>query len=585
MRCLRSLVFVSLAVPAAGAGGLHIKIPMRDGVKLCANVFVPPGGGKFPTILVRTPYGKGQGIGNYQVFVDRKFAVVIQDVRGRYHSEGTFDPLFQEGPDGSDTLDWIAKQEWSNGAVGMMGGSYLGIAQWRVAVLNNPHLKAIFPIVAGCDDYRDRFYSYGGALKLGHRLQWMAENLRAPDFPMPDFRKFIYHLPLRTADRAVTGRRIEMFQKALDHPTRDRFWDELSILGHLQKVQIPAFIVGGWYDNYVESDLEAFAQLRKRSSAHRVLIGPWPHNMSSPIRTIDFGPDSQAPIRKYQLEWFEYWLKTPESFRVRHPFPHPPARLFLMGANEWREEQEWPLRRAQEVRFYLNSRKGANSLGGDGLLTRSRPRREGSSRYTYDPRNPTPTAGGAVCCNEKVFPWGPMDQRAVEQRRDVLVYTSRPLRSSLEVTGPVRVVLYVSTSAPDTDFTAKLVDVYPDGRAINLTDGILRLRYRQSLERAVPSKPGEVYAITIDAGVTSALFRTGHSIRLEISSSNFPRFDRNLNTGRAQADETEMKTASQTVWHGGARASYLALPVTGGLGSAHSLPRAESNPGSRGGRI
>jgi putative CocE/NonD family hydrolase len=178
-----------------------------------------------------------------------------------------------------------------------------------------------------------------------------------------------------------------------------------------------------------------------------------------------------------------------------------------------------------------------------------------------------------------------MDQRAVEQRRDVLVYTSRPLRSSLEVTGPVRVVLYVSTSAPDTDFTAKLVDVYPDGRAINLTDGILRLRYRQSLERAVPSKPGEVYAITIDAGVTSALFRTGHSIRLEISSSNFPRFDRNLNTGRAQADETEMKTASQTVWHGGARASYLALPVTGGLGSAHSLPRAESNPGSRGGRI
>lgn len=562
MAPLKTPLFLLFAWSALAApGGLHVKVPMRDGVRLCSNVFVPPGGVKYPAILLRTPYSKGGDIGGYKSFVDRGYAVVLQDVRGRYHSGGVFQPLTQEGPDGSDTLDWIAMQDWSDGRVGMLGGSYLGIAQWRVAVLNNPHLKAIFPVVSGCDDYRDRFYSRGGAMKLGHRLQWMAENLRDPSFPMPDFARFIYHLPLRTADRAATGTTVDMYQRAADHPSHDKFWDTLSTLDRIADVKIPVFSVGGWYDNYVDSDLEAFALLQKRNPAGRIVVGPWPHNMSVPFTTMNFGPGSVAPIRKLQLEWFDYWLKTPEKDRARKPLSQPPARIFVMGANVWRDEQEWPLTRAKPTPFYLSSVKGANSLAGDGELRRRARRQAGADKFVYDPRGPVPTAGGAVCCNYKVFPWGPMDQRPVEKRRDVLVYTSPHLRSDLEVTGPVKVVLNISTSARDTDFTAKLVDVYPDGRAINLCDGILRLRYRDSLERPALAEPGQVYTVVIDAGVTSNVFKAAHAIRLEISSSNFPRFDRNLNTGRAQADETEMRTASQTVYHGHTRPSCLVLPV------------------------
>ncbi len=564
MRLLGLIVFTAAAASAAapGAGGLHIKTPMRDGVRLCANVFLPQVGGPFPTILVRTPYGKGQSAGGYQAFVDRGFAVMIQDVRGRRHSEGAFEPLRQEGPDGSDTLDWIARQPWSNGEVGMVGGSYLGIVQWQAALMNNPHLKAIFPVVSGADDYRDRFYSPGGGFKLGHRLQWIADNLKVTGYEPPEFIKLVQHLPLRTADRLATGRTVDFYQQVMDHPSHDSFWDERSVLDRrIKDVRIPVFSAGGWYDNFVQSDLEAFSRLRRQGTPSWTLIGPWPHNMSVPITTVDYGPQASVPIRTYQLEWFEYWLKTPPAQRAKQPFGRAPARIFVMGANEWRDEKEWPLARAREVRFYLSSRRGANSLEGDGELVRHFPRHMAADRYRYDPRNPTPTMGGAVCCNPKVFPWGPMDQRPVEKRRDVLVYTTRPLRSDMEVTGPIAAVLYVSTSAPDTDFTAKLVDVYPDGRAINLTDGLLRLRYRKGIHQPVASKPGEVYAITVDAGVTSNLFKAGHRIRLEISSSNFPRFDRNMNTGRPQADEIEMRAAEQTVWHGGARASYLSLPV------------------------
>ena len=562
MRFLVSILLIASAGSLhAAPGGLHVKVPMRDGVRLSTNVFVPPANGRFPAILIRTPYGKGNDVGTFRSFLDRGFAVVVQDVRGRRDSAGDFQPLTQEGPDGSDTLDWIARQDWSDGSVGMLGGSYLGIAQWRVAMLNNPHLKAIFPVVSGIDDYRDRFYSPGGAFKLGHRLQWMADNLRAKSFQPPEFAKFIFHLPLRTADRLVTGQSVEMFQAVMDHPLHDGFWDAISVLDNIREIRIPVFSAAGWYDNFAQSDLAAFSQLSRRSTLHHIVIGPWPHNMSTPLKTVNFGPDSSAPIRRFQHDWFEYWLKTPERKRVRKPFSYPPVRLFVMGANVWRDEKEWPLARARVSRLYLNSTKGANSKGGDGELLAEPPRRERADIYTYDPRKPVPTLGGAVCCNDKVFPWGPMDQRPVERRRDVIVYTGKPLAKDLEVTGTVKAVLYVATSARDTDFTAKLVDVYPDGRAINLTDGILRLRYRESLERAVLAQPGTVYTITVDMGVTSNVFKAGHSIRLEVSSSNFPRFDRNLNTGRAQADETELRVATQSVFHGRLRPSHLLLPV------------------------
>ena len=535
----------------------RVPIPMRDGVRLSANVFLPSENAPLSAILVRTPYGKGTSlIPNYQAFVDRGYAVVIEDVRGRYDSEGAFEPLTQESGDGSDTIDWIARQPWSNGKVGMIGGSYLGIAQWKAALTGNPHLKAIFPVVSGNDDYRDRFYSPGGALKLGHRLLWLAENRKAPGYE-PDFNKFIWHLPLRTADAAATGKPESEWSEAMDHPTYDSFWQSISTRRHLDKIRVPVFALGGWYDNYAESDLDAYAALRRSSGLNHILIGPWPHNMSSKFAEADFGPDSGVPVRRLQLQWFDQWLGGKDSPLASAA----PARIFVMGANRWREEREWPPAEARARIFYLESRSHANTLFGDGMLQDRMPRHETSDSFNYDPRDPVPTRGGAVCCNPSIFPWGPLDQRSVEKRPDVLVYSTGPLEAGLEAIGPVKAVLYLSTSARDTDFTAKLVDVFPDGNARILSDGILRLRYRQSLANPVLARAGEIYQVTIDAGVTGNFFPAGHRVRLEVSSSNFPRFDRNPNTGGSIAAETHVLRATQRVYHGAAHPSRLELLV------------------------
>jgi predicted acyl esterase len=544
------------AAPAEIAKSLDLPVPMRDGVHLSANVFRPGEPGRYPTILVRTPYGKGHDIApQYQAFVERGYTVVVEDVRGRYASGGIFRPLEQEPADGDDTLNWIARQPWSDGKVGMMGGSYLGIVQWKVAPLNNPHLKAIFPAVSGCDDYRDRFYSTGGAMKLGARLLWMSENLRAPGFH-PDFGKFVLHLPLRTADVAATGQVSDMYQEALAHPAYDSFWKSISTRERLDKIRVPVFSVGGWFDNFVESDLDAYEALSKNSGVHRILIGPWPHNMSMRFQDVDFGPESFVPLRGLQMQWFDQFLRNKDTPVLSQP----PVRVFLMGVNRWRDERQWPPRARLQL-FYLESQGHANTFAGDGKLEPHAPPEERADRFVFDPANPVPTMGGAVCCNPKIFPWGPMDQRAVERRHDVLVYTTGPLKKDLSVIGRVQVVLYASTSARDTDFTAKLVDVFPDGRAQNLTDGILRLRYRKSLEKPEPARPGEICKLVIDAGVTSNVFQKGHRIRMEISSSNFPRFDRNPNTGGPIADAIEFRKASQTIYHDGEHPSHVVLPV------------------------
>jgi len=533
------------------------RIPMRDGIKLAANVFRPSGGSRYPTILVRTPYDKGREISRgHRFYVEHGYAVVVQDVRGKFESDGVFSPLHQEPQDGDDTLNWIARQPWSNAKIGMVGGSYLGIVQWKAALTGNPYLKCIFPVVSGYDDYRDRFYSTGGAMKLGNRLLWMSGNMRAHGFRPPDFNLFVKAVPVKDADREATGHRVAMFQEAVEHPAYDDYWRRISTRERLADVKVPVFSVGGWYDNFVQSDLEAFSTLRGLGRTAHTLIGPWAHNMSIPIETLDFGPDRFAPIQTIQLEWFDHWLKD-VPFRT-HPAP---LRVFVMGINKWRDEQSWPPVRATPVTYYLRSEKGANGVGGDGALALRRGRKKSHDRFVYDPAHPVPTTGGNTCCNPKQFAWGPMDQQQVEKRHDVLVYTSGVLARDIEVTGPVKVNLHVSTTAPDTDFTAKLVDVYPDGRAINLTDGILRLRYREGLDRTTMAEPAKVYAITIDAGVTSNVFKAGHRIRLEISSSNFPRFDRNMNTGRPNSFESKGKVAIQSVHHGHSYSSQLILPV------------------------
>ena len=443
--------------------------------------------GRFPTILVRTPYGKGRDISpNYAPFVEHGYAVVVQDVRGRYESEGVFRPLEQEPADGDDTLNWIARQPWSDGKIGMMGGSYLGIVQWKVAVLNNPHLKAIFPVVSGCDDYRDRFYSPGGAMKLGHRLLWMSENMRAPRFH-PDFSKFMLHLPLRTADVAATGRYPRCSRKPWRIRPTMRSGNRSACASSWTRSGCRCF---RWADGSIISWRAIWKRieaLRKNSGVHRILIGPWPHNMSVKLEGVDFGPDAMVPMRAHPDA-----VVRPVAEGQRHA-----AAVAAAGAH-FRDGREPLARRAGMAAARARPsgstwRAGAMPTHWRAMAgwTQARPRaRAGPDRFVFDPQDPVPTAGGAVCCNPKVFPWGPLDQRAVEQRRDVLVYTTAALRKDVEVIGPVRVVLYAATSARDTDFTAKLVDVFPDGRAQNLTDGILRLRYRKSLEKPELARAG-----------------------------------------------------------------------------------------------
>src|SRR5581483_4704149 len=409
------------------------------------------------------------------------------------------------------------------------------------------------------------------------------------------FSDYIYHLPLRTVDRSATRQPQSFYQTVLSHPMYDQFWKDLSIRENIERVEVPVFTVGGWYDNFVESDLEAFVALHKLygrfDNRHRILIGPWAHNMSTPFQGVSFGDDSSSPIRSYQIEWFDRWLKgpppgsvsgaarkaTPETWHtVRAEVDEAPVQIFVMGVNRWRDEPDWPITRARTTPLYFASGHAANSLNGDGVLEWKAEAAKGSEApsdsFVYDPRNPVPTRGGAVCCNPKIFPWGPMDQRPIERRKDVLVYTSAPLKHDLEVTGPVRVALFASTSALDTDFTAKLVDVFPNGEARNLTDGILRLRYRGGLDKTELAEPGKIYPLTIDAGVTSNVFLGGHSIRIEISSSNFPRFDRNPNTGRTLADETALKKAQQVIYHSREYPSRVLLPVV--PAASEHMPRA-----------
>lgn len=569
--------------------GMSVAIPMRDGIRLAADIFLPRGNAnRWPTVLIRTPYNRRAPLmRSYRFFAANGFAVVMEDVRGRYASEGIFGAISQEGPDGNDTINWISEQPWSNGRVVMAGGSYLGIAQWWAAVQDNPHLIGISPICSGDDEYRDRFYSNGGALQIGHRLLWFSENLTPPWQRRPLFGSYIYHLPLETADIAAADVVIPSWRQAIEHPSDDKYWKALSIRGRLDRVLIPVLSFGGWFDNYAESDLDAYAKLSREGKQVETWIGPWGHNTSLRFPTEDFGPQAYFHIKSMQLQWFKRLVSASASTTAGDR-KEPVLHIFVMGPDIWREEHEWPLARTHYRPLYLSSGGHANSRWGDGALAWHPIFDPRPDQFTYDPKKPVPTIGGAICCEPKVLPPGPLDQSPAEGRKDVLVYTSTPLQESVEVTGPVRVVLYVATSANDTDFTAKLVDVQPDGRPLLVTDGIQRLRYRLSLSDPVFVKKNTPYQINIDAGVTSYVFERRHRIRLEVSSSNFPRFDRNLNTVGLNGEETKLNKAHQTVFHEADYASAIILPIIPHPGrmrrfethhEIHAARRKPVNPG------
>jgi putative CocE/NonD family hydrolase len=573
---------------------VDVPVPMRDGVALATNVWRPEGSGPFPVLLVRTPYGKDDAgtFGNPKLpdvfaLVEAGYAVVAQDVRGTSRSPGTFVPHAHEGSDGVDTLQWLAEQSWCDGAVGMWGGSYMGFTQWQAAVRGAPALRAIAPVMSSADPYGAPWYSPGGALSQDAVLSWgtlsalrnlrrdLADGQGNPSdvavllAGLADPR--LLHDPLPVAERAAVTRYLPWVGEVLDHPERDAFWQRVAAIDHCDGITVPALHVGGWYDVFIGETVRSYAMMRRHGGSaeardgQRLLVGPWSHADGTDLGTFpdrSFGLDGSikaADVTAAHLRFFDRWVRG----RTDIPDDTHPVRIFVMGVDQWRDEVDWPLPDTRYTDFFLAGGGRANTAAGDGILTRDAARVEAADTFLYDPRRPVPSVGGTVLAAVPGAYPGPADQAAIETREDVLCFTTAVLERPVEVTGHVTLVLHVSSSAQDTDFTGKLVDVHPDEKAILVCEGVQRARYRRSLTEPEPLEPGTVYELTIDLCVTSNVFLPGHRIRLEVSSSNFPRYDRNANTGGTIATdgEDDLVVAVNRVHHGPAHPSRLVLPL------------------------
>ena len=569
----------------------NVMVPMRDGVRLATDIYRPDSQGRFPALVTRGPYGKDGYADNQEhsiwFFPQRGYVVVSQDCRARFDSEGDYyDPLFQEGQDGYDTVEWAARQPWCNGRVATTGQSYLGATQYTLAAgPRPPHLHCMAPVSASADFHQSWVYHTGGAMEWGwmvpyavHKgrntllragredlLAQMDEYVLPPDnFAQPLTDAWFSHLPLRDWIERLKEAApyfAEYFDQELDGP----YWSRVNLMRHADRISLPMFHVSSWYDIFLEGALNGYQSLRDRAAtaearrSQRLLVGPWAHirpytaPTSGDTGDIDFGPEARIELHEYLLRWFDYWLKDIETGLMDEP----PVSIFVMGENRWRAEQDWPLARTHYTKWYLHSDGLANTLHGTGQLSTSPPGEEPPDVYTYDPADPVPTRGGSTL----IIPQGVADQREVEAREDVLVYTSTPLERDMELTGPISVTLYAASTAVDTDFTAKLVDVRPDGYAHNMQDGIVRARFRTSVAEPSLIRPGRIYKYEIDLWSTSHVLFAGHRLRLEISSSNFPRFDRNPNTGAAIGVDARLETALQTVLHTADYPSHVTLPV------------------------
>jgi hypothetical protein len=570
---------VSPSQPVQKIKVLHnVKCPMRDGIELSTDVYMPVEGGPFPTLLTRSPYGKYNEVmvPNLIHHAKQGYAVVAQDVRGRYDSPGEFYPFINEVSDGHDTVEWAAGQPWSTGKVATFGASYLGLTQWQAAQGGSPHMVAAVPHVAYSNAFHNWVYT-GGAMQLGFGLEWgLAASARTHQHQYMWFPEEIHqhalfdHLPLKTSD-ARLGRTSRLWKDWVSHSTYDDYWRSMRpVEEHYAEIDVPAFGMAGWFDIFLQGSLNNFMGMSKQGKTERarrhqkIVVGPWIHSLGAKgtertIGDIDFGPDVLVDLIEEQTRWFDYWLKGVDNGIVDEPR----VKVFVMGANRWREADEWPLPETLYTPYYIHSGGGANSVFGDGELSTTAPEGEKPDEFVYDPEHPVMTIGGSTCCSEATFAvsMGPRDQRPNEYRPDVLVYATPPLEQDVEVTGPVKAVVYAASSAPDTDFTAKLVDVYPGGYAMNVAQGILRARYRDSWEHPTLLEPGRVYRYEIDLWSTSNCFQKGHRILVEISSSNFPQFDRNPNTGHANGQDAELQKAHQTIYHDRDHPSHILLPV------------------------
>jgi putative CocE/NonD family hydrolase len=561
----------------------NIMVPVRDGVKLATDVYRLEGSAPTPVLVVRTPYNKDRIIAGGDIFdifraVQSGYTVVAQDVRGRYASEGIFNPHVQETADGLDAFAWAAAQPWSNGVVGTFGGSYLGATQWLPAREQPPALRTMAPAITFSDGYEG--CSYQGGAKVLHDLRWVVadivpaeierriargEKVLESDIPL-DVDRALTELPLAT--HSLIQEYASFYLDWLAHPTADDCWLPSSPRAGYEQISVPALNISGWYDIFLWSTFQNYMGMKQRGGTEearrnqRLIVGPWTHmNFSGSFPEREFGRGASSAaidLPGIHLRWFDRWLKDVDNGIDQEP----PVMIFVMGIDEWRHESDWPLPDTQYRPYYLHGSGGANTLHGDGTLSTEPPGDEPSDVYLYNPLRPVPTVGGQV-----ILPggnaMGARDQRKVELRDDVLVYSTPVLEAAVEVTGPIELRLFVASSAPDTDFTGKLVDVYPDGRAIILTEGILRVRYRNSFTEPELLKPSEICELQLNLWATANVFLPGHCIRLEVSSSNFPRFDRNSNTGGVIASESrdQYQPAINRIFHDAAHPSHLILPL------------------------
>jgi len=559
---------------------LDVPVPMRDGVTLRANVYRPPEG-RWPVLLTRLPYGKDLPLGSASLdpiqAVRRGYVVIVQDTRGRFASEGEWRPFELEADDGFDTVEWAARLPYADGQVGMFGVSYFGFTQWAAAIKQPPALKAIAPRITWSDALNG-FAFRGGAMELGTPANWGLQmgfdqfakqhrgNLPAIGAAFVGLTREMdalasdgyASLPLNEFGPLRRHPVLARFFEQVERPLDPEMLDPVTIKGKHDRVQVPSLNVGGWYDIFLADTITNFQAMRALGRPAKLLIGPWTHlDARMPVGELNFGFASQAgfinlqyDMDRLQLRWFDHWLKSVDTGMLAEP----PIKIFVMGTNVWRDEQEWPLARAVPTPYYLHA--------GGALRVDPPSASVAPDRFVYDPADPVPTHGGALLMAPEYLT-GPRDQRAIEARPDVLTYTTDVLERDMEVTGPVTVSLWACSSAPDTDFVARLVDVYPDGRAYNLTDGILRARYRRGFSNEVFLEPGVPERFDIDLWATSNVFRAGHRVRLQVTSSNFPRWDRNPNTGHRFGTDSlaDLRTAEQTILHDADHPSHVLLPV------------------------
>ena len=535
---------------------MDVKVPMRDGIRLSTNIYRPDGPGRFPVLLMRSPYGNsGPGDSEAGFFVKNGYAVVLQDTRGRYESEGIFDAMQPEALDGYDTQQWIGEQSWCNGKIGTFGGSYVGFTQWMPASLQSPYLVTMIPVVT-FSDFHDVAYQ-DGAFRLELFGPWSFEMTHPYNVPLDSIAKctdkILMSLPLVDQDKML-GWKIPFLRDWLLHPEHDRYWDRTSVGDGYSKIKASAYNIGGWYDILLKGTINNYLkmtspkinpEIRKKQ---KIMIGPWVHDEGKrKVGELDFGEPAVLNNTELMVHWFDNQLKGVDNGAMEEP----PVKIFVMGENQWRFEKEWPLARTNYQKYYFHSKGRANTVSGDGSMDTKQPKDQTADKFIYDPMDPVRTIGTM----------GPYDQRQLETRNDVLVFSTGILKEDIEVTGPVNALIYASSSAKNTDFTAKLVDVYPDRRAIRICEGIIRADHRDPSLPPSNIQPGKIYNYTIDLWATSNVFKKGHQIRVEISSSNFPRFDRNLNTGNYFATDTTILKAEQTIYHSAEYPSCIVLPV------------------------